>query len=161
MELFKKVDIKKLAVSLGISLGIGAVSGLIAMPGQMNFQETVAKPPLTPPSFLFPIVWTILYILMGISAYLVYMADGDSGDKNKALTVYAAQLVVNFFYSIIFFNMQAYLFASIWVILLWCLIIAMIYFFSKVNKTAAYLQIPYLLWVTFATYLTIGVCVLN
>ena len=153
-----RINLKRLLISLVISLGTGLLSGLISMSGMDSF-ETVVQPPLAPPAFLFPIVWTILYILMGISSYIVW--ESDSENKQKALAVYGLQLAVNFFWSIIFFNYQAYLFALIWIILLWVLIIIMIYEFSKVSKLSAILQIPYLLWVTFATYLTFGIFLLN
>lgn len=153
-----RINLKRLLISLAISLGTGLLSGLISMSGMDSF-ETVVQPPLAPPAFLFPIVWTILYILMGISSYIVW--ESDSENKQKALAVYGLQLAVNFFWSIIFFNYQAYLFALIWIILLWVLIIIMIYEFSKVSKLSAILQIPYLLWVTFATYLTFGIFLLN
>ena len=153
-----RINLKRLLISLAISLGTGLLSGLISTSGMDSF-ETVVQPPLAPPAFLFPIVWTILYILMGISSYIVW--ESDSENKQKALAVYGLQLAVNFFWSIIFFNYQAYLFALIWIILLWVLIIIMIYEFSKVSKLSAILQIPYLLWVTFATYLTFGIFLLN
>ena len=153
-----RINLKRLLISLAISLGTGLLSGLISMSGMDSF-ETVVQPPLAPPAFLFPIVWTILYILMGISSYIVW--ESDSENKQKALAVYGLQLAVNFFWSIIFFNYQAYMFALIWIILLWVLIIIMIYEFSKVSKLSAILQIPYLLWVTFATYLTFGIFLLN
>lgn len=153
-----KINLKKLLISLAISLGTGLLSGLISMSGMGSF-SSVVQPPLAPPAFLFPIVWTILYTLMGISAYIVW--ESDSEYKQRALAVYGLQLAVNFFWSIIFFNYQAYLFALIWIILLWVLIIVMIYEFSKVSKASAILQIPYLLWVTFATYLTFGIYLLN
>ena len=153
-----RINLKRLLISLAISLGTGLLSGLISMSGMDSF-SSVVQPPLAPPAFLFPIVWTILYILMGISSYIVW--ESDSENKQKALAVYGLQLAVNFFWSIIFFNYQAYMFALIWIILLWVLIIIMIYEFSKVSKLSAILQIPYLLWVTFATYLTFGIFLLN
>ena len=153
-----RINLKRLLISLAMSLGTGLLSGLISTSGMDSF-ETVVQPPLAPPAFLFPIVWTILYILMGISSYIVW--ESDSENKQKALAVYGLQLAVNFFWSIIFFNYQAYLFALIWIILLWVLIIIMIYEFSKASKLSAILQIPYLLWVTFATYLTFGIFLLN
>ena len=153
-----KINLKKLLISLAISLGTGLLSGLISMSGMDSF-SSVIQPPFAPPDFLFPIVWTILYTLMGISTYIVW--ESDSENKPKALAIYGIQLAVNFFWSIIFFNYQEYLFASIWIILLWLLIIVMIYEFSKVSKISTILQIPYLLWVTFATYLTFGIFLLN
>lgn len=153
-----KINIKKLAKCLGISLGVGALSALFTMFGMDSFEKAV-KPPLTPPSFLFPIVWTILFILMGISSYIV--CNSDSENRTTALSVYGIQLAVNFFWPIFFFNLEAYLFSFIWIILLWILIIVMIVQFNKISKVAALLQIPYLLWVTFAAYLNFGIYLLN
>lgn len=158
MSSVHKVNYKQLAISLAISLGIGALSGIITMMGMESF-DNANKPPLTPPSFLFPIVWTILFILMGISAYIIYRSD--TLEKTNALIVYGIQLIVNFFWPIFFFNMSAYLFSFIWIIILWLLIILMIKMFYPINKVAALLQIPYLLWVTFAAYLTFGIYLLN
>lgn len=153
-----KIDWKKLGLSLAISLGTGILSALITMPAMEAF-VLVEKPPLTPPDFLFPIVWTILFTLMGISSYIIYKANDKN--SNLSLRIYAIQLIVNFFWPIFFFNMQAYLFSFIWILLLWVLIIVMIYQFSKTSKIAALLQIPYFLWVTFAAYLNFGVYWLN
>ena len=161
MQVIHNINYKKLLFSCGISLGVGALSALISMSGMKNF-EKVQQPPLTPPNWLFPVVWTILFILMGISAYLIYKSNTENNEaKTAALIIYGAQLIVNFFWSIIFFNFQAYLFASVWILLLFFLIILMIKLFYPINKTASYLQIPYLIWVGFATYLTIGVLLLN
>lgn len=150
--------IKPYIIGVAIALGVGALSAFLTKNNMMVY-EGLNKPPLAPPSIIFPIVWTILFILMGISSAMAY-TRGNSGQK-RALTVYAVQLAVNFLWSIIFFNMQAYLFAFIWLILLWLLIIFMIYEFSKVSKAAAWLQVPYLLWVTFAGYLNLMIYILN
>lgn len=161
MQVVHNINYKKLLISCGISLGVGGLSALISMMGRSSY-EVAEKPPLTPPGWLFPIVWTILYILMGISSYLVYNTRTDLQDtKSTALIIYGVQLIVNFFWSIIFFNFSAYLFAFIWILLLLFLIFVMIKLFYKINKTAAILQIPYLIWVAFATYLTFGVFILN
>ena len=109
---------------------------------------------------IFPWVWAILFILMGISSAMVYLRRDDA-DATSALQIYAIQLVVNFFWSIIFFNMRAFFFAFIWTMLLWTLIIIMIVQFRRVSKTAANLQYPYLIWVTFAAYLTLMIWLLN
>lgn len=158
MSSVHKIYYKQLIISLAISLGTGFLSGLVSMMGMENF-ENANKPPLTPPNYLFPIVWTILFILMGISAYIVFRSDELA--KSNALIVYGIQLLVNFFWPIFFFNMSAYLFSFIWIIVLWLLIIIMIKMFYQINKTAALLQIPYLLWVTFAAYLNFCVYLLN
>lgn len=153
-----KINIKHLLISLAISLGAGALSGLLSMGGMEKF-EMLEKPPLTPPGVLFPIVWTILFALMGISAYLVY--EENPRVLSLALLVYAVQLAVNFMWPLFFFNRQEFLQAFFIIIALWLLIIVMIKQFYKVNKTAALLQIPYLIWVTFAAYLNFGVYLLN
>ena len=137
---------------------MSSVHKLIIKMGMDDF-KSANKPPLTPPDYLFPIVWTILFILMGISAYIIYQSDAL--EKSNALIVYGIQLLVNFFWPIFFFNMSAYLFSFIWIIILWLLIILMIKMFYPISKTAALLQIPYLIWVTFAAYLNFGVFLLN
>lgn len=161
MQAVHNIDFKKLAISCGISLGVGAVSAFISMSSMDAYQKAV-KPPLTPPGWLFPVVWTILFILMGISSYLVYISTTEEREvRNAALTVYVAQLVVNFFYPIIFFNLSAYLLAFIWILILLALVAVMVRLFLRVNRLAGILQIPYLAWVIFATYLTFGVFILN
>ena len=106
----------------------------------------------------FPIVWTILYVLMGIASYLVYTSNLPD---RTALTVYAIQLIFNFMWSIFFFNMQWYLFAFFWLILLWLLILYTIRLFYQISRPAGYLMIPYLLWVTFAGYLNYAIYLMN
>jgi tryptophan-rich sensory protein len=128
----------------------------------MNIYDRIITPPLSPPPILFPIVWTILYTLMGVSSARIYIKGKEQNiDVSSALLVYALQLAVNFFWSIIFFNMQAFLFAFVWIILLWLLIIVMIKRFYEIDPLSAWLQIPYLLWVTFAAYLTFAIYILN
>lgn len=153
--------IKPYVFSIAIALGVGGLSSLLTK-DNMQIYEQINKPALAPPMILFPIVWGILFVLMGISSAIVYeKRETDKEASQEALKVYALQLAVNFFWTIIFFNMQAYLFAFIWLIVLWVLIILMINKFKKISPTAAYLQIPYLLWVTFAGYLTLMIYLLN
>ena len=148
-------------ISIAISLGVGIVSALLTM-GNMNIYEEVNTPPLSPPSFLFPVVWTILYVLMGISAAMVLTTRTSPLAKRKeSLTVYGLSLFFNFFWSIIFFNLRAFLFAFVWLVVLLALIILTIVKYFKINRPAAYLQIPYALWVTFAGYLNLGIFILN
>lgn len=144
--------------SVLLAVGVGVLSGFLTK-GSMPAYEEVLKPPLTPPSFIFPVVWTLLYILMGIGAAIVAKTGGKG--QERALRVYGLQLAVNFFWSILFFNLQAYFLAFVWLVLLWLLIIVMIARFWKVNRCAALLQLPYLLWVTFAGYLNLGIWLLN
>lgn len=149
---------KSFLINLAIPLGVGVLSGFLTR-NSMEFYQTLNRPALSPPSVVFPIVWTILYILMGISAYLIY--ESDSSEKAGALSIYGIQLFFNFMWSIIFFNLKQPLFAFLWLIILWILILVMIVKFYKINKTAGLLQIPYLLWVTFAGYLNFAVFLLN
>lgn len=149
---------KKLAVSIAIGLGTGLLSVLLTL-GNFKAYSALLQPPLAPPGWLFPVVWTILYILMGVSAYLVYECDTE--EKYIGLAVYVLQLIFNFLWLIIFFNIGNLLFAFVWLVFLWVLVLAMTISFYKVNKTAGLLQIPYLLWVTFAGYLNIALYILN
>lgn len=152
---------KHYIASILIALGVGGLSALLTK-GNMEVYKQIIKPPLAPPSIVFPIVWGILFVLMGISAAMVYEELPRNREKVKsALWFYGLQLIVNFFWSVIFFNMQAYLFAFVWLLLLWTLIIIMIIGFKRVRPAAGYLQIPYLLWATFAGYLTLMIYLLN
>ena len=150
---------KPLIVSLLIPLITGGLSALLA--GGMENFKTLNKPPLSPPGWIFPVVWTILYLAMGLASYLVYKADAPQYKKNSALLFYGLQLFFNFFWSIIFFGWEMYLFAFIWILVLWLLIIITTVKFWDINKTAGYLMMPYLLWVTFAAYLNLGIYILN
>ena len=139
---------------------VGALSGLLTREGSKYFNETVAQPPLSPPGWLFPVVWGILYALMGIGAARIYMAE-PSRARSRGLNLFIAQLVLNFFWSLIFFNLQAFGFAFAWLLVLWALVALMILYFYRTDRLAALLQIPYLLWLTFAAYLSAGVWLLN
>lgn len=153
--------LKPYIISVLIALGVGGLSALLTS-GNMDIYEKIIEPPLSPPGALFPIVWTVLYTLMGLGSALVYVKGKEENtDISGALGIYLLQLAVNFLWSIIFFNLQAYLFAFIWIILLWILIITMIKRFYEISPLAAYLQIPYLLWVTFAAYLNLAIYILN
>ena len=147
--------IKRIIYSLLPIVG-GALVGLI-ISGYMNYGDMV-KPPLSPPSYIFPIVWTILYILMGISYFI---ATKDNGNDKELNQIYILQLLVNFFWPIIFFVLKMYFTAFFWIILLIILVIIMIKELLKNNKISGYLQIPYFIWLLFATYLNIGIFLLN
>lgn len=145
---------------IALSVGIGLLSGLLSIPGMKGFQATVQQPPLSPPTFLFPLVWTVLYVLMGIGAARVWLAE-PSALRSQGINLFIAQLVVNFFWSLIFFNLRSFPLAFLWLLLLWGLVGWMILTFRKVDSVAAWLQIPYLLWLSFAAYLSAGVWFLN
>ena len=147
--------IKRIIYSLLPIVG-GALVGLI-ISGYMNYGDMV-KPPLSPPSYIFPIVWTILYILMGISYFIATKDKENDKDLNQ---IYILQLLVNFFWPIIFFVLKMYFTAFLWIILLLILVKVMIKELLKNNKISGYLQIPYLIWLLFATYLNIGIFLLN
>lgn len=149
-----------LAKCIAIPLLVGAVSSLISGGGMETFQSVV-RPPLAPPGWLFPIVWTILYTLMGISSYLVLTSGANPKEIREAIRLYGFQLAVNFFWSIFFFNLEWYLFSFFWLLLLWALVWLMIEEFHPLSKTAAYLNVPYLIWLTFAGYLNFGIWFLN
>ena len=139
---------------------VGALSGWLTREGTKIYNAVIVQPPLSPPSIIFPIVWGILFALMGIGAARVALAPA-SGARSRSLLIFLVQLAFNFFWSIIFFNFQAFGFAFIWLMLLWLLILWMILSFRKVDRLAAWLQLPYLFWVTFAAYLNFGVWLLN
>ena len=143
-----------------IAEGTGLLAGVLTRAGTEIYSTTMVRPPLSPPGWIFPVVWTVLYGLMGIGAAMISQNPGGK-QRDRALNIFVAQLIVNFFWSLIFFNAQAYGFAFLWILLLWVLILWMIIAFCRVDKTAALLQIPYLIWVSFAAYLNYGVWQLN
>ncbi len=151
---------KTYVVSIAIALGVGVLSALISQ-GQMDLYAQINTPPLAPPSWLFPVVWTVLFVLMGISSARVYLADAPIAEKESALTVYAVSLVLNFTWPILFFNFRAFSVAFVWIIALWLSILVTILRYRKMDAVAAYLQIPYFVWVTFATYLNLAIAILN
>ena len=144
---------KPYIISVLIALAVGGLSALLTM-GNMDIYDQIIKPSFAPPGIVFPIVWAILYVLMGISSARIYIKGGN-------LFYYTIQLILNFFWSIIFFNLNAFLLAFVWLVILWIFILLMIISFFRTDKLAAYLQIPYLLWVTFAGWLTLMVYMLN
>ena len=156
----KKFNWKPYVFWIALAEGVGALAGWLTRDGLDIYKQTVTQPPLSPPSFIFPIVWAILYALMGIGAARVYLTPASNA-RSRGLLLWLVQLAFNFLWSIVFFNLQAYAFAFFWLIALWLLILWMTVSFYRVDKTAALLQIPYLLWVAFAGYLTFGVWVLN
>ena len=148
---------KSLIISIIIPIALGFIGSLLG--NVSNGFEGINKPSFTPPAVVFPIAWTILYILMGISSYLIY--ESDDIHKMDALKLYGVQLVINALWSIFFFNLKWFLFSFILVLIILFLVIVMTFKFYKINKTAAYLQIPYILWLLFASVLSLNVYFLN
>lgn len=152
---------KPYALSILIALAVGGLAAFITR-NSMDLYKEIITPPLAPPGILFPIVWTVLYVLMGISAAMIYKSRAESyKDVLSALTTYASSLVVNFAWSIIFFNLKAFLLAFIWLLFLLYLVIRTIISYKPINPVAAYLQIPYAVWVLFAGYLNFAIWILN
>lgn len=154
-----KLNWKKLIICLAIPLAVGGLAALLS--GGMGDFQSVNQPPLSPPGWVFPVVWTILYLLMGYASYRVLVSGAESHQIRKALTLYGAQLALNFLWPIIFFGFDLYLVAFLILIALWVLIFLTIRAFSKIDERAGDLLLPYLLWVTFAGYLNLGVFLLN
>lgn len=152
-----KSQFRDLLPFLLFPLAVGAVSALLTA-GSMEAFADLCLPPLSPPGWVFPVVWTFLYLLMGFAAFLV-VNSGKCG--NNALFFYLLQLFFNFMWSIWFFNCERYLFSFFWLVALWLLIFATIHSFGIVSPAAANLMLPYLAWVTFAGYLNLGIYFLN
>lgn len=142
----RQINWKKLFLSIGISLGTGFLASFLIR-GSMDIYSQFKRPVLAPNGWVFPIVWTVLYVLMGVTAYLVYTSETSAEEKEKALSIYGFQLFFNFLWSIIFFTFKNFLLAFGVLLLLWGFIIAMMINFNKINRTAGWLQLPYLIWV--------------
>ncbi|MDF2886759.1 MAG: TspO and like protein [Lacrimispora sp.] len=149
---------KKFILFLILPLAVGALAGFLTKNSMMVYKN-LNQPALSPPGWVFPIVWTILYLLMGLGSYLI--AQSSSQKKKEALRLYAIQLALNFIWSIVFFNLQNYLLAFLILLILWYFIVRMIRAFWPIDQAAALMQIPYLLWVTFAGYLNLAIVLLN
>ena len=140
--------------SILLTLIVGGIAGFISM-GAMEGYSGLDKPALSPPAWIFPVVWSVLYILMGIGVARVYIKT------EKVPIIYIVQLFFNFMWPIIFFNFNAYLLAFIWLVALIILVIIMTVKFYKIDKVAGLIQIPYILWLLFAGYLNFMVYMLN
>lgn len=142
-------------------MAIGGISGYFTSSEITTWYATLNKPSFNPPNWIFAPVWTTLYFLMGISWWLVLKSNVTSHLKNRATTYFVVQLVLNFFWSIIFFNLHQLGFALAEILLMWIFIVLTIISFYPISKTAAYLLFPYLLWVSFASILTFSIWTLN
>ena len=144
--------------SSAITFIFAILGGIVTYIGMPRFQNTV-QPPLSPPAYLFPIVWTLLILLMSVSAAIIY--DSDDEIAPKALFLYMIQLTLNFWWCVLFFGFRLYFFSFIWLLLLLLTVFVMTVLFYRVNKLAGILQIPYILWLMFAAYLNFGIWFLN
>ena len=154
-----KFDWKKLLIALTIPLAVGGLSGLVS--GGMSEYAQLNRPPLSPPGWVFPVVWLVLYLLMGYASYRIYTSDAPAEYKKQAFFLYGAQLVLNFLWSPVFFGLQWRLAAFAVLIALWIMVALTLRAFSKIDETAADLLLPYILWITFAAYLNLGTYLLN
>jgi tryptophan-rich sensory protein len=155
-----KIKWKPFIISLAIPLVVGALAGVLSGGGMQSFEQ-MNQPPLSPPGWLFPIVWSALYLLMGYASYRVYVSDGDKTQKRNALILYGIQLFLNFLWPLVFFGLGWYLTAFWLLLLLWIAIFLTIRAFSAIDEQAGDLLLPYILWVSFAGYLNLGVYLLN
>ena len=154
-----KEKCKSLLAALAIPLAVGSFGALLS--GGMADYGAMEKPPLSPPGWIFPVVWSVLYLLMGWASWLVWKSDVPSEQKRSALILYGAQLAVNFLWPLIFFGAGMFLTALLVLVLLWILIFLTIRAFAKISELAGDLLIPYILWVSFAAYLNFGIFLLN
>ncbi len=152
-----KINIRKLIISILIPVLLGGIVGLLTSPGD-NYKDLI-QPSFAPPGFIFPIVWTILYTLMGISSYII--KESDSYYKDEAMVIYYVQLIVNLLWSFIFFGFGWYFISFIWILFLIFLVIIMIRKFYSISKVSGFIQIPYLLWLIFASILNLSIFILN
>lgn len=155
-----KVNIITFIIAIAIPLSVGFLSSYLTKDTMEQYQQLV-QPEFAPPGWIFPIVWTILFVLMGVSSYIVYNEGIENSNVRNALLFYGIQLIVNFFWTIIFFGFELRGFAFIWLILLLVLIIITTVKFYRINKIAAYLMIPYIIWVSFAGVLNYVIWQLN
>ena len=152
------IKLKSLLWNLFIPVFGGVVVGFLTK-DSMNVYSQAVQPKLAPPPVVFPIVWSILYVLMGISSYMIY--ESKSIRKEKSLYVYYIQLMINFVWPFVFFSGKMFLAAFFILLLLWGMVIWMTGLFYKIKPLAAYLQIPYLIWLGFAAYLNLSIGFLN
>lgn len=151
----------KLIISVTIPLLVGGLSGFFTVTGVESWYQTINKPSWNPPNWIFGPVWTALYIMMGVALFLVWKSSGNANTKKLALLLFAAQMLLNFFWSFIFFSLQQPGWAFAEIVVLWLLILATIFAFARLNNMAAWLLVPYISWVSFAAILNFTIWQLN
>ena len=155
-----KIKWKPLLLALALPLAVGGFSAFLTRDGMRAF-ASLKQPPLSPPAWLFPVVWTLLYLSMGLASYLVWVSGVSDRRRDRALTVYGLSLAANFLWPILFFTVQAWLAAFLLLLLLWALVGIAALLFGAITPRAGKLLLPYLAWLTFAAYLNLGVWLLN
>ena len=155
------MNIYKLLVSIGVCLLAGVTGSIFTMPAIPTWYAALNRPPLAPPNWIFGPVWTTLFIMMGIALYLVWQKGTEKKEIRNAMVIFGVQLVLNTFWSVLFFGMQNPLYSFIEIIFLWLAILLTIIYFSKISKPAAWLLVPYILWVSFASYLNLAIYLVN
>ena len=156
----KNISIGTLIGALLVPMLIGGISAALSSKAMILY-KSMDKPALSPPAWIFPVVWTILYLMMGLASYFVLISEVNTRSKAMALIIYAIQLLMNFMWSILFFNLGMYLLSFIWLLIMWAITIVCAMRFYNISRTATYLLIPYILWLTFAAYLNFGSYLLN
>lgn len=151
----KKINVLTLVCALMLPLLVGMLSSYLSSSGMAAY-GSMDKPPLSPPAWVFPTAWTILYLMMGVASYYVIVSEADPRSKTIALVFYMVQLAMNFMWSIIFFDWKMYLFAFAWLFVMWCFVVGCTFRFYIINSLSGYLMIPYIIWLTFAAYLNLG-----
>ena len=160
MSMKPKIKWKPLLLALALPLAVGGFSAFLTRDGMRAF-AFLKQPPLSPPAWLFPVVWTLLYLMMGLASYLVWVSGVSDQRRERALTVYGLSLAANFLWPILFFTMQAWLAAFLLLLLLWALVGILALLFGAIAPRAGKLLLPYLAWLTLAAYLNLGVWLLN
>ena len=155
-----KIRYGPLAAALAIPLAVGGFSAFLTRDG-MEYFKLVSKPPLSPPPWVFPVVWTILYLMLGAASYLVWVSGVSASRRDRALTVYGLNLALNLLWPIVFFTMRFYFAAFLLLLVLWVMAVTAALLFSCIEEKAGKLRIPYIVWLSFAAYLNVGVWVLN
>lgn len=155
-----RVQWKKLILFMVIPLAVGAAASILTN-NRMDAFGRLNRPPLSPPQWVFPVVWTILYLMMGYAAYRVATSEHSAPSINSALRVYYVQLAFNFLWTLIFFMLEVYVIAFVWLVILWLLILWTLVLFARLSKPAGWLMAPYLAWTAFAGYLNAGIMLLN
>lgn len=156
----RRIHIGAMIIALIIPLTVGIASAFLTS-GDMKIYETVNRPPLAPPGWVFPIVWTLLYIVMGLASYLVHTSSADTEQRLKALLFYAAQLIMNFFWPMFFFSYGLYIFSLIWLLAMWVLIWLCTVRFFRIRRGAGIMMGVLFLWTTFAAYLNLMYCIIG